>query len=251
MKAQTTKFGKVYLVGSGPGDPELLTQKAYKLISSAQVILYDKLISPEICKLFPESCEAIQVGRRGDGLHTEFYDIHPLVIQKAREGKDVVRLKCGDPLIFGRGGEECLVLKSLGISCEIIPGITAAQGAAAVFEIPLTQRKISSLVTYATAHRADGDQSNLVDWSSLPTKGTIVLYMVAKHLKQNLMRLVDNGFPAATPAAYIVSATTPCQQMVKGTLADLATKVTFDPALPALVIIGEVVNAVNHSEQVP
>jgi len=234
--------GKVYLVGAGPGNPDLLTRRAYDLIQSADVILYDKLISEAIITLFPPGADVMPVGRRS-GDHEVHERIHPQVITSAEEGKMVVRLKQGDPLIFGRGGEEALALVDAGIPFEIVPGITAASGAAASLAIPLTQRGKSSDITFATAHPAKSGHENLVHWESLAQSGTLVLYMVAKNLRHNLERLVDAGKSPHTPCALITAATTPDETITTGTLATLADNVGhIKNTHAALVIIGPVVD---------
>ena len=173
----------------------------------------------------PERSEKIVVGRRAGNKDPEPVALHPLVLERARAGKSVLRLKCGDPMIFGRGGEECALLHEAGIPFEVIPGVTAASGAAARSLIPLTQRGLASDVTLATAHRAGGAKQNLVDWASLPKRGTIVLYMVAHHLKINLERLIEHGRSPETPCAFILNATQPNEQVIQGTLENLAGKI--------------------------
>lgn len=225
--------GFVYLVGAGPGDPRLLTLRAYELLRAATVVAHDELVSDAILALAPRDAELLAVGRRR-GHGTVTYRLHPAVLERARAGHTVVRLKCGDPLVFGRGGEEAEELAEAGIPFEIVPGITAANGAAACAGIPLTHRETSSAVTFATGHDT-GDTEG--------ARGrTVVLYMAARRLAQNLARLRDEGWPSTTPAAYIVAATTRDQQVVIGTLADLpARAATIDPHAPAVVIAGDVV----------
>ncbi len=233
--------GKVSLVGAGPGNPELLTVRADRLIRSAEVIAYDELVSKEILALAPEGAERIPVGRRANGCRHHDERIHPLVIQRALEGRNVVRLKGGDPLVFGRGGEEAEELAAALIPFEIVPGISAALGAAASTHIPLTHREVSSSVTLATAHfKGEGDQARLA--MKVPREGTLVLYMGLGRLKETLDALVAEGRPPHTPAAVVSRATLPDERSVRGTLATLAA-IAQEANLeaPALVIIGDVV----------
>ena len=237
------KMGIVYLVGAGPGDPELLTLRAHRLLNTSDVVAHDKLISKAILKLIPKTTEKISVGRRGDGSMGPSPSIHPEVIEKAKAGKSVVRLKSGDPMIFGRGGEEALALSEAGIRFQIVPGVTAALGAASSIGIPLTHRQKSSDVTFATAHRTEGPLANLVDWASLPARGTVVLYMVSHHLEENMKRLVEHGRSPETPAAFVSAATLPAERVVIGTVGALASLVgQIDDEHASLVIIGDVVS---------
>ncbi len=225
--------GIVYLVGAGPGDPNLLTLRAFELIRSAQVVAHDELVSPEILALISSGAELLAVGRR-HGRGKIDYRLHPLVLERARAGRVVVRLKSGDPLIFGRGAEEAEELADAGIPFEIVPGVSAALGAAAYAGIPLTHRCHAPRVTFATGHRAE---------PAGPAHETVVLYMAAHRLKENLDRLIADGYDPSTPAAYIAAATTPKQLVISGTLANLADKV--EPKRrsdPALVIVGSVVS---------
>jgi uroporphyrinogen III methyltransferase/synthase len=225
--------GFVYLVGAGPGDPRLLTLRAYELLRAARIVAHDELVSDAILALAPHDAELLAVGRRR-GHDKASHRLHPAVLERARAGHAVVRLKCGDPLVFGRGGEEAEELAEWGIPFEIVPGITAASGAAAYAGIPLTHRACSSAVTFATGHDADD-----VRW---PRGETVCLYMAARRLAHNVVRLIRDGWPPATPAAYIASATTPDQQILVGTLADLPAHASaLDADAPALVIVGDVV----------
>ncbi len=240
---KTGKTGIVYLVGAGPGDPELLTLRAYRLLKTSDVVAHDKLISKTILNLIPKKTEKISVGRRGYRSMGTAPSIHPEVIEKAKAGKSVVRLKSGDPMLFGRGGEEAIALSEAGITFQIVPGVTAALGAASSLGIPLTQRFISSDVTFATAHTSHGPMANLLDWASLPARGTIVLYMVSHHLKENMKRLIEYGRSPDTPAAFVSAATLKAERVVIGTVSNLAKLVGhIDDKHASLVIIGEVVS---------
>jgi uroporphyrinogen III methyltransferase / synthase len=233
--------GMVYLVGAGPGDPRLLTLRAYELLHRADVVAHDLLISQAILSLVPARAELLAVGRRY-GSEKKDYRLHPEVLERAQKGKMVVRLKCGDPFIFGRGGEEAEELTDAGIPFEVVPGISAALGAAAYGGIPLTHRCYASQLTLSTGHES-GKRSHDGDAIKPNTEGTIVLYMAGRRLQANLDRLLQSGYAPETPAAYIANATTASQQVVVGTLKTLATKSgAIRPEAPAIVIAGQVVN---------
>lgn len=233
--------GIVYLVGAGPGDPKLLTLRALELLRGADVIAYDELVSPAILALASPVAELLPVGRRC-GAQPRPYRLHPAVVARAHAGKSVVRLKSGDPFLFGRGGEEAEELIEEGIPFEVVPGVSAAFGAAARAGIPLTHRDHASAVTFATGHGANGDAGDPAAWDHGAGGGTIVLYMVARKLRQNVQRLIESGRPPETPAAYIASATSADEVVLVGTLADIAEQVAaLDSSAPALLIVGEVV----------
>lgn len=227
--------GVVYLVGAGPGDPSLLTLRARELLDSCDVVAYDELLSDALLACVPASVELLAVGRRGhDGPHVG-HRLHPAVLDRARAGLRVVRLKAGDPLVFGRGGEEAEELRLAGIAFEIVPGVSSALGAAAYAAIPLTHRGVASAVTLTTGH--DGAAQPVPD-------GTVVLFMAGKRLAENLQRLVDGGRPTTTAAAYVAAATTGRQRVITGTIGDLPARVSaaaIDADAPALVFVGEVV----------
>jgi uroporphyrin-III C-methyltransferase len=227
----------ISLVGAGPGDPDLLTVKALRLVQRARIVAYDELVGPGIMALIPLGAERIPVGRR-KGTHPNAPSIHPAVLDRALQGHDVVRLKGGDPMIFGRGGEEAAELAALGIPFEIVPGISAALGAAASTGIPLTHRDASASVTFATAQlRHDVDAA-----PELPRSGTLVLYMGLSTIAETTARLVADGRPASTPVAVISHATLPDERTVTGTLASIAEQVlAANLPTPALIVIGDVV----------
>ena len=237
-----TRTGMVYLVGAGPGDPGLLTVRALELLRAADVVAYDELVSRAILALVRPEAELVPVGRRHGAGETS-YRLHPEVLARAKAGQTVVRLKAGDPLIFGRGGEEAEELAEAGIPCTIVPGVSAALGAAAYAGIPLTHRLHASDVTFLSGHDVDGNRHSFTDWSKAASgKGTLVLFMAARKLSANFQRLIQAGRSAETPAAYIASATTPEQHVIVGTLATLPEKIRdVDLAIPALVIVGDVV----------
>jgi uroporphyrin-III C-methyltransferase len=227
----------VYLVGAGPGDPDLLTVRAHRVICAAEVLAYDELVDDAILELAPHA-ERIPVGRRAAGVRYHDERIHPVVIERARAGKRVVRVKGGDPLIFGRGGEEAAALLEARIPFAIVPGISAALGAAASTGIPLTHRDVAASVTFATAHRLD-DQGI----GDIPADGTIVIYMGLSRLGETAARIVACGRPPSTPVAVIERATTPDERVVVGTLATIAgiaRAARIEP--PAIAIVGEVVS---------
>lgn len=236
------RTGMVYLVGAGPGDPGLLTVRALELLRAADVVAYDALVSQAILSLVRPEAELLPVGRR-HGTGETSYRLHPEVLARAKAGHTVVRLKAGDPLIFGRGGEEAEELAKAGIPCTIVPGISAALGAAAYAGIPLTHRLYASDVTFMSGHDVDGSHRSLTEWSQAASgKGTLVLFMAARKLSENLQRLIHAGRSAETPAAYIASATTPEQKVIVGTLATLPDKTRdVDLTIPALVIVGDVI----------
>ena len=184
--------GKVYLVGAGPGDPELLTLKALKLLKSADVVLHDDLISPDILAFIPSSTEVQNVGKRFGQKKISQSEINALLVQNALLGLQVVRLKSGDPLIFGRAGEEIEALRKAGIDFEIVPGVTAAFGAAANAQIPLTHRKVSSALVLVTGHHADADE--FADWpAKIPTDATVVVYMPGYNYESTAEQLMRAG----------------------------------------------------------
>jgi uroporphyrin-III C-methyltransferase len=233
--------GKVWLVGAGPGDPELLTVRAARLLATAVVVAYDELVSASILALVPKGAERIPVGRRAKGCRHHEARIHPLVLVRALEGKDVVRLKGGDPFVFGRGGEEAEELAAARIPFEVVPGISAALGAAATSGIPLTHRSCASSVTLATAHAARDGEADL--GLVVPEQGTIVFYMGLTRIDAACASLIAGGRPPETPAAVVSRATLPEERSVVGTLANIGLLVR-EAALeaPALLIVGEVVD---------
>jgi len=233
--------GKVWLVGAGPGDPELLTIRAHRLVARARVVAFDELVSSAILEVAPADAERIPVGRRAAGCRHHEARIHPLIVVRALEGKDVVRLKGGDPFVFGRGGEEAEELHAARVPFEVVPGISAALGAAASMGIPLTHRECSSSVTLATAHAATQDGDIALERIAA-AQGTLVLYMGLGRIEQTCAALVAFGRAGGTPAAVVSRATLPDQRAVVGTLADLAARVrAADLQPPALLIVGEVV----------
>jgi uroporphyrinogen III methyltransferase / synthase len=241
--ADNTRRGKVYLVGAGPGDPELITVKGARCIAEADVLIYDYLAAEALLDRARPTCECIYVGKQG-GDHTMAQEeINRLIVAKARTGKIVTRLKGGDPFIFGRGGEEAEVLVSAGIVFEIVPGVTSAIAAPAYAGIPLTHRQFTSTVAFVTGHEDPTKTESNIDWESLARgAGTLVFLMGVKNLPHIVERLRRCGRPAETPAALVRWGTTLRQQTVAGTLADIVDR-SRDAGMraPAVIIVGEVV----------
>ncbi|HVO61372.1 MAG TPA: uroporphyrinogen-III C-methyltransferase [Terriglobales bacterium] len=230
--------GKVYLVGAGPGDPELLTLKAARLLRTADAVLHDDLVSAEILNLIPVTANARNVGKRCGVKSVRQEEINFLMVTLASSGRQVVRLKSGDPMIFGRSGEEIEALRRAGVAYEIVPGITSALGAAASTEIPLTDRGAASAVVFVTAHQAAHNQH--ADWNRVASSGaTLVIYMPGKNYGDIGRSLVSAGVASSTPCAIVSRATTPQEQVHRTTIQDLNDV----PSLPAptLLIVGEVV----------
>lgn len=235
--------GKVYLVGSGPGDPELLTIKAKRLIESAEVILYDQLPGEAILKMLPESAEKIDVGKYAGNHKLSQWQINELLVKRAKEGKKVVRLKGGDPYLFGRGGEEAQTLAQEGIEVEIVPGITSAIAVPAYAGIPITHRDYASMVTFITGHEDPEKEDTALDWELLARfKGTLVILMGVSMLPRNVKELVKHGKSIDTPVAVIERGTRPDQRVTIGTLADIVGLCKQRKVkAPAITVIGDVV----------
>ena len=233
--------GKVFLVGAGPGDPDLLTVKAHRLISQAQVAVFDHLVGDAIVDLIPATARRVYAGKEAGNHALPQHAINRLLVELASEGLDVVRLKGGDPFIFGRGGEEMQAVLDAGLECEIVPGITAAAGAASCTGIPLTHREHAQTLVFATGHLKD-DTVDL-DWTALARpRQTVVIYMGLGALDIICAQLIAHGLPAHTPAAVIHAATTPGQCGVHSNLAQLPAAVCeAGIRTPALIMIGEVV----------
>ncbi|HEY1892243.1 MAG TPA: siroheme synthase CysG [Steroidobacteraceae bacterium] len=237
-------LGEVYLIGAGPGDPDLLTLRALQLLQQADVVLYDRLVPPAVLERARREARRMFVGKsHGAGAdYTPQEDIHALMIRFAREGLKVARLKGGDPFVFGRGGEEVEVLARHGIPYLVVPGITAALAAAASAGIPLTQRGLAQSVTFVTGHIAEGDS---LDWRLLArAQQTIVFYMGVGNLESIVERMRAAGAPDTLPAALVERATLPGQRVLRGTLANVAalgSRARIAP--PALLIVGEVAAA--------
>jgi uroporphyrin-III C-methyltransferase/precorrin-2 dehydrogenase/sirohydrochlorin ferrochelatase len=235
------RHGQVYLVGTGPGDPDLLTVRAARLLQQADVALYDHLVSAQILALLPAGAERIYVGKRRNKHALEQNDINQLMVELAREGRRVLRLKGGDPFIFGRGGEELEYLAGAGIAFDVVPGITAAVGASAYARIPLTHRRLAQSCTFVTGHLQDGSMD--LDWPMLArARQTVAVYMGLPGLALLCAKLIEHGRDPATPIAIVEQATTPEQRVVEGTLASLPAQAAQAQLHgPTLIIVGEVV----------
>jgi uroporphyrin-III C-methyltransferase len=230
--------GKVYLVGAGPGDPELLTVKALRLLQTADVILHDDLVAPEILRLIPSATRVQNVGKRSGTKTMRQEEINFLMVSLAASGLRVVRLKSGDPLIFGRAGEEMAALRRANIAYEIIPGVTSVLGAAAAAGIPLTHRQISSTLVLTAGHRAS-EQSD-AEWSHFAgSESTLVVYMPGHDYAGIANRLAAAGFVRSTPCAIISRATTPHQRVHITTISNLHDSPRL--AAPTLLVVGEAV----------
>jgi uroporphyrinogen III methyltransferase/synthase len=235
--------GMVYLVGAGPGDPELITAKGIRCIASADVLIYDYLAAKALLDHARAQCECIYVGKKG-GDHTLSQDgINALIVSKASEGRVVTRLKGGDPFIFGRGGEEAEELVKAGIPFEIVPGVTSAIAAPAYAGIPLTHRQFTSTVAFITGHEDPTKDESSIDWAALAKGvGTLVFFMGVKNLPNIVARLRENGRPATTPAALVRWGTTTRQRTVTGTLENIEARAqAAGIKAPAIIVVGEVV----------
>lgn len=233
--------GEVYLVGGGPGDPDLLTFRALRLMQQCDVCVYDKLVSPEVMELVRRDAELVYVGKARDQHTMPQEQINALLARLALEGKRVLRLKGGDPFIFGRGGEEIETLMEHGVPFQVVPGITAANGVSTYAGIPLTHRDYAQACLFMTGHLKDGSLD--LDWGAMMRpKQTVVMYMALVGLAQICEQLITKGISATMPVAVVQQGTTPSQRVVTGTLADIAEKVAqMGVKPPCLTIIGEVV----------
>lgn len=235
--------GKAYLVGSGPGGLDLLTMKAREVIDSADVVLYDQLPGEEILATLPRDAERIDCGKYGGNHTLEQDEIEALMVERVRAGKTVVRLKGGDPFLFGRGGEEVETLREHGISVEVVPGVTSAIAVPEMVGIPVTHRRYASQATFITGHEDPTKPESALDWEVLARlKGTLVILMGVKNLPAIAAALTANGKDPATPVAIIERGLRPDQRVTVGTLADIAGKArTAGVRPPAVIVIGGVV----------
>lgn len=237
-EAPTLPAGEAWLIGAGPGDPGLLTRRAQHLLQRADTVLYDRLVNPEILDFARRDATLISVGKQGGGPSTDQADINRELIRRVRRGERVCRLKGGDPLIFGRGGEELQALAKAGLSFQAVPGVTAASGCAAYAGIPLTHRGLAEGVSFVTGHRAPGTPAT--DWAPLVKSGhTLVIYMGGRRVGSLCEDLRTHGKPATTPAVLIEQGTTREQRVTGGTLASLPGRLAAIHT-PALLIVGDV-----------
>ena len=241
--------GKVWLVGAGPGDPELLTVKAHRCLARADVVVYDALVDPAVLALAP-SAEHVFAGKRCGRHSLPQEAIHAVLIEHASRSKEVVRLKGGDPFVFGRGGEEALALAAAGIPFEVVPGVTSGVAVPAAANIPVTHRGIAAAVTFVTGHGRREDVAS-VRWDELArVPGTLVVFMGLGAVGEIARGLVAGGRGAETPVAVIARGTTPDQLVVEGTLADIAERVArAGVEAPALVVVGEVLSVRRELER--
>ncbi len=232
--------GKVYLTGAGPGDVELLTLKAARVIKEADVIIYDRLANPEILEMAKDGCRFVYVGKE-DGRHTLPQDqINEVIYQEALQSDIVCRLKGGDPFVFGRGGEEGAYLSERGVKFEVVPGITSAISVPAYAGIPVTHRGVAVSFRVVTGHETPNKEASQIPWQNFKTDDTIVFLMGLHNLSKIASKLIEIGKPNDFPVAVISKGTTPQQKVVVGTLADIAEKAK-GLATPALIVVGRVV----------
>jgi len=241
LAACPARCGTVYLVGAGPGDADLLTLRAARLLAQADVVVYDHLVGPEVLALIGDGSERLYVGKERSHHSMAQDDINRLLVRLARSGRNVVRLKGGDPFVFGRGGEELQVLAAEGIAFEVVPGITAACGVASYAGIPLTHRDHAQSCTFVTGHLKDGSCD--LDWPALARpRQTVVIYMGLSGLATICAQLVAHGLPQDWPAAVVAQGTLASQRVVCATLGTLADAVAREGLQsPCLTIVGQVV----------
>ena len=236
--------GKVYLVGAGPGDPKLITLRAVELIKTADVVLYDRLVSKKILAMIPKRAVSIYVGRAVGDDTTHQENTNELMVKYAQLKKSVVRLKGGDPIIFGRGGEEAEFLKSFNVKYEIVPGITSGIGSATYAGIPLTHRQFASSVVFVTGHEDPEKKTEVVKWKKLAKSvDTIVIMMGLSRIEVISRKLIEGGMDKNMPVAVIQNGTTSKQKMIKGTVSNIANKIKRNKIKPPTnIIIGRVVD---------
>lgn len=234
-----SSVGKVFIVGAGPGDPDLITVKGLQSIRQADVILYDRLAPSELLDYAPAYAELIDVGKAPKQHRRSQAEINALLVEKAYAGKTVVRLKGGDPFVFGRGGEECLTLRQAGVEYEVIPGVSSAIAVPAYAGIPVTQRGITTAFAVVAGHVGTAESD--IDWSAISKIGTLVFLMGVEHLAEIAQELIKHGRSAETPVALIEQGTTQNQNVVVGAL-DTISALALDVRPPAILVVGEVVN---------
>lgn len=234
--------GKVWLVGAGPGDPGLMTVKGLNCLREAQAVVFDRLVNPELLREAPGGCEFHDVGKEANCHPIPQPQINQILIDCARRGLRVVRLKGGDPFVFGRGSEEAQALRACGIACEVVPGITSAIGGLAAAGIPVTHRDFASSFHVVTGHLQDGKAPQ--DWSKLAAlPGTLIILMGMSQIREICAALMEAGKPADTPAAVVMRASTPAQQVLTASLSRLADESEAAGfRAPALIAIGAVVS---------
>lgn len=249
LRESPSQAGSVALVGAGPGDPELVTLKALRALQSADVVLYDRLVAPEILELARREASRLLVGKAGGGAQCRQDDINALMVKLALAGKRVVRLKGGDPMIFGRAAEEIETCRAHGIAVEVVPGITAALGAAAELQLPLTDRRHAQRLQFVTGHAKSG-RAPEHDWTALAREDvTTVFYMGARTFAEMLPQMLAAGLPPEMPALAIAGATTPQMRRVTAPVAHLAAALAQLPAgQPCLILVGRCAHALTQPE---
>jgi uroporphyrinogen III methyltransferase/synthase len=240
--------GRVYLLGAGPGDPELITRRAARRLGEADLVLYDALVHPDLLDLAPKTAERVFVGKRAGRVYERQESINARMIDAARAGRIVARLKGGDPYLFGRGSEEAEALAAAGIEFEVVPGVPASVAAPAYAGLSLTHRVHGSSVAYVTASESPAKDRSGHDWAKLATAtDTLVIFMGARKLASLMQLLMEHGRPASTPVAFIVRASLPSQATIVGTVATIAELVAREePGTPALTVVGDVVRLRDH-----
>ncbi len=248
MTDRTAQPGTVYLVGAGPGDPDLMTVRARRLIDSADVVMHDSLVHDEIISSCPQSATLVDVGKRPgpNGERTTQAEIHELMIEHATAGRSIVRLKCGDPTVFARGGEESEYLADAGVDFEIVPGVTSAIAAPGVAGIPVTHRDHASTLSIVTGHEDPTKDESAIDWNALAAMveagGTLAILMGVGRLPDNTAALEAGGLDPETPVAMVERATYHDEQVVTGTLATICDRTQrADISPPAVTVVGDVV----------
>src|SRR6266700_5207374 len=243
MAHEQSSHGKVYLVGAGPGDPELITLKGLRCLRVADVVVYDRLVNLSLLDEAPSRAERVFAGKKAGCHVVKQEEIHAFLIHCARQGRLVVRLKGGDPFVFGRGGEEALALAQAGIPFEVVPGVSSAIAVPAYAGIPVTQRDLVSSVTIVTGHEQQSSGSSCVNWEALATLGgTLVILMGVEMLSHITQRLLSGGLHPDTPAAVIQQGTVPQQRVVKHSIVGIAERAwAARITSPAVVVIGAVV----------
>lgn len=234
--------GKVYLVGAGPGDLGLITVRGKEILEQADVIMYDALANPELLKLCKEGAEIVNAGKRGGDHHLKQWETNELLVKYANEGKTVVRLKGGDPFLFGRGAEEVEELRDAGVEVHVVPGVSSSISVPELAGIPVTHRDHASMVTFVTGHEKEGRKNDRVDWKALAeSHGTIVVLMGLGNAGSISKGLIDGGMSSDTPAAIITDGSTPEQRVevtVVSKLADVISEKNMQP--PGIMVIGSV-----------
>lgn len=243
--------GFVWLVGAGPGASDLITVRGLRLLETAEAVVYDELANADLLKSCPPTCSLHSVGKRAGRHNATQAEINALLVSLAQAGKKVVRLKGGDPLVFGRAGEEIQALREAGLPFEIVPGVTAATASASAAGLPLTHRDFSSAVVFVTGHQCAANTS-AIDWGSLARlRATLCFYMGVRRLAEIAQNLLAHGMPGETPLALVSEATLPTQAILITRL-DAAEKIGSEQiGQPALVVIGEVVRLANFADEIP